>query len=480
MVSAQAQDGSDAPWRQLWQPRLAGPLAPGELETVLDQAVATLERIGLACQHRGAIERLASERGIEHRDGRLRFAPERVLDLVERARRSARPAPDDGKLSLGGCWACLCYCDPATLQVRKATTAEASQMARLWDARGLGGVVPLMPGDAPPALATLAAERIALLESRGLGGGLPVLDPEEARYLIEMNQAAGRRYGLLQQVLISPLRLNHEGLETALQFLGRPDVEVSLAGSIPMLGVTCPLEPRAALVQALAEELGFAIVCHVLTGADGIGCPRVEPFDMRDATIVFGSPEWCLLRAMVFQVYEFVTGMPLRFGAFRSVAKQPDAQAASERMASVLWQALFGSRRFGGVGQLSIDEVFSPQQVILDGEILGYVQRVVAGLRWEAEGDALAAISEGIAEGSFAGLESTARRFRGFYSFPDLFRHWNVGRWQAEGARSVLSVAWDRARQLIAQSDYHLPQEQVREVEGVYRRASAYIRSRRG
>jgi trimethylamine--corrinoid protein Co-methyltransferase len=295
-----------------------------------------------------------------------------------------------------------------------------------------------------------------------------------------MNLAAGRRYRLMQQVLISPLRLNDEGLDVALQFLGRADVEVGLAGSIPMLGVTCPIEPRAALVQALAEELGFAIVREALTGEGGIGCPRVEPFDMRDGTIVFGSPEWCLLRAMVFQAYEFVAGLPLRGGAFRSVAKQPDPQAAAERTASVLWQALLGSRRFGAVGQLSVDEVFSPQQVVIDEEILRYVERVAAGLAWENEGDALAAISEGIAEGSFAGLEATARSFRGFYSFPDLFRHWNVARWQAEGARSVLSVAWDRARAQIAQSSYRLPDEQAREVERIFRRASAHVRGPRG
>jgi len=241
---------------------------------VIEDALRVLERMGIACGHRGTIERVASERGVEYREGRLRFSRGRVMDGVERARRSASPVPDDGKLSLGGCWAGLFYCDPETLRVRKATSAEARQMARLWDARGIAGVVPLMPGDVPPALVTLASERIALTESRKLGGSLSVLDPEEVRYLVAMNLAAGRRYRLMQQVVISPLRLNDEGLDVALQFLGKPDVEVSLAGSIPMLGVTCPLEPRAALVQSLAEELGFCVVREALTGASGIGCPR--------------------------------------------------------------------------------------------------------------------------------------------------------------------------------------------------------------
>jgi hypothetical protein len=191
MSAGAANPGNDRAGRH-WRPTLSGPLERSELEVVLQQATQVLLRVGIACQHAESVRRLTSEPGIAYEDGRLRFSPRRVMDLVERVRCSARPAPDDGKLTLGGCWAGLYYCDPETLRVRKATTDEARQMARLWDARGYAGVVPLMPGDVPPALVTLASERIALLESRRLGGSLAVLDPEEVRCLIEMNLAAGR------------------------------------------------------------------------------------------------------------------------------------------------------------------------------------------------------------------------------------------------------------------------------------------------
>jgi len=340
-------------------------------------------------------------------------------------------------------------------------------------------VVPLMPGDVPPGLATLACERIALLNSRRLGGALTVMDPEEIRYLIDMNLAAGRRYQLMEQIAISPLRFNDKGLKAALSFLDNADVDVHLGGSIPMAGVTCPLEPRAALVQALAENLGFLVTRQILTGSGGSVAPRVEPFDMQYALIVFGSPEWCLYRATVIQAVEHLAGRTPRGGMFRSTAKQPDEQAACERTASVLWQALLGGRHFGGVGQLSVDEVFSPQQAIVDEEILHYVERLVRGLRWDPDGSAvMETIAEGVAEGSFAATESTAKRFRDFYWFPDIFRRWNVGRWQSEGARSVLSVAWETAQQKAAGSDFRLPDEAAREVERIYQKAVGYCGDR--
>jgi hypothetical protein len=137
-----------------------------------------------------------------------------------------------------------------------------------------------------------------------------------------------------------------------------------------------------------------------------------------------------------------------------------------------------------------VDEVFSPQQVILDEEILSYVGRVVGGFSREPEPavqiaelinsaictgprDILSLISEGVREGGFAGLESTARRFRGLCSFPELFRHWNVARWKSEGAPPVLHLAWRRAEEQIASSDYQLPRAQAGAVDRVWREAAA-------
>ena len=465
-----------------WSPCIVSPWSSSDLEGILDDALGVLEEIGIECTHEGVRHRLADWEGTSFVRDRVRFAGDRVRDHLDKKRASSGESPgeDDTGFSMGGCWAGLNYCDPETLEIRPASSQEAAEMARLWDARGLSGVVPLMPGDVPPSLVTLAAERIALMNSRYLGGSLTVTDPEEVRFLIEMNGAAGRRYRLMEQVGISPLRLDSEGLETALHFLDDPDVDVSLAGFIPMAGVTCPLDPRSAVVQSVAEALGLDIVCSVLGVAGGGLSIRVEPFDFQYSSIVFGSPEWCLYRVLALQMSEYLTGRPVRHGMFRSVAKRPNAQAACERTASVLWQALLGVRHFGAVGQLSVDEVFSPQQAVLDREILSYVERVIAGLDLKpGEADPVSLIREGIQEGSFVGVADTVSRFRDFYHFPDIFRHWNVGRWRAEGEPSILGEAWARAKEEMARSSFKLQDDQQTEVERIYNRARDYVLIRR-
>ena len=409
------------------------------MEQVLEDALRVLAEIGVECRQPVMVERLTARFG-SYADPRVRFDPKRVRAHVEATQRAGAQggrdvdaAAAEDEFSLGGCWAGINYCDPETQAVRPARSDECAQMCRLWDARDLAGVVPVVPGDVPPEIQALAAERIALKNSRRLGGCLPVLDSEEVRDLMDMNLVAGRRYVLAEQICISPLRFNDQGIETALAFLDNPDVEVALWGFIPMAGASCPLDPRSAVVQAVAEELA-----HSMAG-EALGFPQsgfelgVSPFDFQYGLIVFGSPEWCLYRVLAVQMAAFLNGgRPVRRGAFRSTAKQPDEQAACERTATVLWQAMLGARRFGAVGQLSVDEVFSPQQAVIDREILAYVARLVRGMEVGRDVDAVALIREGVEQGSFGGLPDTVERFRGFCTFPDLFRRWNVERWRAE------------------------------------------------
>lgn len=465
-----------------WRPSIGFPWTPTELEGVLTDALRVLEEIGIGCDLAEVADRLGEWDGASCAQGRVHFAAEKVREHIAARRSPPGPEePEEGPVSLtmGGNWAGLNYCDPETLEIRPGTSEEARQMIRLWDARGVGGVVPLAPGDVPPELVALKAEHLGITNSENLGGSLPVTDPEEIRYLIDMNLAAGRRYRLMQQTGISPLRFNSEGLGIALLFLENPDVDLSVGGFIPVCGATCPLDPRSAVVQSVAETLSHDILCATLGVAGGGFGLRAESFDFQYSTVVFGSPEWCLYCALILQMTEHVSGIRPRYGKFRSTAKLPDPQAACERTASVMWQALLGGRSFGGVGQLSVDEVFSPQQVIIDQEILRYVERLVSGVDLSAEvRDPIALIREGVEEGNFLAVEDTVSRFRELYMFPDLFRHWNVGRWRAEGSPSVLSMAWERARELMAQSDFQLPEEQQREVGRIYDKAVGHVQQR--
>jgi trimethylamine:corrinoid methyltransferase-like protein len=461
--------------------QLIQPWQDGDLELVVRDAVRVLVDLGVRCDHAGTVALLRECGLAEHRNGRLRFDAKRLQTEIDRARANPPPDPGDGMaFGMGGCWPGLNYCDPVTNGVRPGTTAEAEQMARFWDARGVSGPVPLMPGDVPPALVTLTAEWIGLRHSRALGGSLTVTDPEEVRYLRDMNTVAGRRYSLTEMIGISPLCFDSTALEAVFRFKDDAHIRINLAGFIATAGATCPLDPLSAAVQTLAEELAVDCVGVALGLRPQMEfvC-RIDPFDFRYGTIVFGSPEWCLYNGLVRRLRRLLRGGPDRFGAFRSVAKQPDAHAATERTGSVLWQAMQGVRQFGAVGQLCVDEIFSPVQAILDGEILGWVARLIRGFDPAATvADPLALIRAGVEEESFLGVDNTVENCRAMCDSPDLFRHWNLGRWRAEGAPTVQGEAWKAAQALIARADFHLPDAAERDVNDLYAKARNYLASR--
>ena len=462
-----------------WLPIIPRPWSKSDLENAVNDALRVLAEIGIECVHEETRSRLADFGGVSFKGDRICFTETTVRGHLEKRRVPPAEPPSNEPVSftLGGAYAALNYCDPVTGDIRPGTTKEAVQMARLWNARGNTGVLPLMPGDVRPDLMTLAAERISLENSRELGGSLVVTDPGQVPFLIEMNAVIGRRYRLVEQVSISPLKLNADGLETALRYAQNPDLDVMLDGFIPMAGATCPLDPRAAVVQTVAETLAYDMVCTVLE-IPGAGLTiRVEPFDFQYAAIVFGSPEWCLYRTLAVQMSEYLTGRVQRTGKLRSVAKKPDAQAANERTASVLWQALLGARHFTGVGQLSIDEVFSPQQAVFDKDIVSYAERLIRGIDFdEGPADPVALIAEGVAENGYVGIDDTITRFRSFCRSPQFFRHWNLGRWKSEGEPSILADAWAYAQEEIASSTYELEGAQLKEIDAIYRRAEEYVR----
>jgi trimethylamine:corrinoid methyltransferase-like protein len=282
----------------------------------------------------------------------------------------------------------------------------------------------------------------------------------------------------VEQIAVSPLRFNDHGLEAALHFAGRQDIRVLLTGSMACVGSTAPLPIRSALVQLAAEGTALSIAGERLGfGAGGIG-GELFPFEFQHALLVFAGPEDMLYWSLVKHMMEFLNGRgPGRWGSFHSMARQPDAQAAAERTALALWQAMHGVRRFRGSGQLAIDHVFSPQQAIIDDEILAVVAHVVRGLDPLAgAADAVAEIAEGLEGGTFIDRDATAKGFRAVSFFPKLFHRYNVGRWHGLGEPTVLAEAWEKAQEQIRSCDFRLERDRQRKVDRIYEKAKKTVR----
>lgn len=441
---------------------------------IINGALKVLSEIGIECSHKKVIDELSQRIRINYKNGRILLNPDDIMEHLANKRKKSFDS--ETEFQMVGPWCSFEICDPFTNEIRPAKEKEVIDAAKLIDSitagpGPFGGCIPLYSGDIPARMATLKAEQIAVTYTQKLGGKLTATDRTEIEIISLMYKAAGRRYRIALQGLISPLRLNTDILNTFFEQDGNADIDMEISCTIPMAGATAPLSFPANLIQSAAEAMAVDFIFNNLSERSfDVLTVRLEPFDMKSGNIVFGSPEWCILNKAVTELENELRGYPRRYGVFRSNSRRVDAQSMCERSMTALWQGLNGIRSFGAAGQLCVDEVFSPLQAVLDMQILNYVKRTLKDFNgcWDEEADYIDILKEGIEEGTFMGHETTVENFRKFYGFDHLFRYSNLNTWRQNGMKSLEDDTRDEMLQIIGRHNYELDDRKKAEIERLY------------
>ncbi len=450
---------------------------------VHELAKRILQEIGLEIRHAETLERLRAE-GFRVSDGRVFFEPATVDEYVDEMRRwiSSRPAPssvpDDGQLTLKVSTYSLYVHDIETDRVVPYTTDRLIEMCKLIDTvadEGVYGAPPGIPTDVHPDLQPVAQYRIAALYARQ--GASPV-DPTSARtvnYLLDMAEVMGRPIRSLPIYVPTPLRLGGESLDVVLACADRlSHISVS---SMPSTGATAPIHPFGALALAAAELMGGMVAVRVLTGKPTSFAVGIFPFDLRAGSMVFGAPENMLFQMLCADFNRFYGWARDRVpNNIHVMAKLPNTQSAAEKAAIMALGAFLGARYFSCAGTLSLDEIFSPEQLLVDCEIRNWVQRAIQGV-WmgeEAVNDWLAEVQTGVQRG-FMALDSTLDHYQRHMWYPQRFQRSFVGPWLADGQPHLSDRLRDEVRRRIAAHDFELDTDRCREIERIYQAARQAI-----
>jgi trimethylamine:corrinoid methyltransferase-like protein len=364
--------------------------------------------------------------------------------------------------------------DPDTDEIVPFTTARLTEATRLVGAlsdRGLAPQAPGCPTDVPAPLQVVLQYRIA---AENLPGGGDPPDPkglDAMPYVMEMAEALGRPIRHLPVYAFSPLKLAGESLTAVMAMESR--LETISVGSMPAAGRTAPVRPAEALALAAAEVIGSALIlreCVRPTVGWGIGA---HSFDLRGMAMSFGSPESLLFQMASSEVNAYLHGRPWSPAAsdIHTLAKLPGPQAAAEKMGILAVGALLGATEFYCAGALSLDDVFSPIQLLADLELRDHVQRLLRGLDGTCDSDATVADVQAALGQGFIGLDRTLDRYRDLYWHPRLFERRFLGPWRSASSPTFGQAAREMCRDLLAQYDYDPPADIRSEVERIYRRA---------
>ncbi len=351
---------------------------------------------------------------------------------------------------------------------------EATKLSDVLSAERVVGSAPGLPSDVPDLLQPLLQYKIGAQYSRHGRHPIDARWEETMPYVMDMADALGEPIRSLPVFVVSPLSIGAESLECVMRYRNR--LQFIRTGNMPSVGGSAPIRLADAFALGIAESSGSAMVLRAITDLPVRWGVIAMSFDLRGMAMSFGGPEHQLFRWAGDEVNAYFHGRPVgRAASWSSLytqAKLPGPQAAAEKMAGALSAALLGAPDLEGGGTLSLDEVFSAEQLLFDCEVRDHVERVCAGV--DANCDPAAAVAEVAAglKGGFTPLDSTLSAYKDVYWLPKLFERRALAGWLGAGSPDLRDRAKQMARELIRKHDYTLAPELSHEVDRIYERAS--------
>jgi trimethylamine--corrinoid protein Co-methyltransferase len=234
-------------------------------------------------------------------------------------------------------------------------------------------------------------------------------------------------------------------------------------GATPMCGGSAPMSLAGAIVIGNAENLATLTLAQLVRPHSpviysGWACV-MDPVTSRFS---YGAPEFAMgtnsLNAAMASYYDLPC---YGFGGCTD-AKTPDAQAGAEVMMNCLVAGLSGVNLIHDCGYLAGGSVGSMEMAVVDNEIIGYVERILRGVRVDDETLATDLIKAVGPQGHFMSHKHTLDNIRKELYIPKLFDRTSEATWMKQGKKSIQHLARDQARQILRE---HTPKPLDKEIK---------------
>jgi trimethylamine--corrinoid protein Co-methyltransferase len=439
---------------------LASVLSDSQLQRLHEASLTILAEVGVQVPHPELLGRFADAGAtVDHAAQRVRIPPDLVMRLVDGAgkqftlygRDLARTAPfGQGRRNYNSIAGEALWVDEPGEDRRYATLDDVVTASRLGDALPSLTVVGAMadPHDVPVGYRCVQVMATMLRHTTK-----PLTfwyhDRASAHYLNEImiavrgDEARAAASPLCYPFLepISPLRFPFHGLDLLFE-TARLNLPVPV-GPMAQMGLSAPCSLAGTMAQENAEILaGICLTQLIRPGLPVCYGGICHAFDMRTTQLIFSGPEQVIFGVAMAQLGKSY-GLPVYINSGLTDAKRPDAQAGLEAGVSLALGAAAGADIFGHMGIAGADQATSLDMLVLQDEVIAYVESALRQVEISDEALGLDVLAEVGPGGSFIGHEHTARRFRRELWFPTLLDRSFYSAWREAGALSTE----DRCRQ---------------------------------
>ncbi len=472
-------------------------LTDEEMQRIHDAAVDVLENVGMQIDHDEALDYLEVYGCRANRHSKVVKFPAQVTEAaVEKMRPDhARPRSVEDRMPMrytalyfssqpriihydfdvntGGF--CPFIFDLNDVR-RQATMEDVRESIRLADAldnidmMGLPCTDQEIPSQIRPVV--MAAE---LVKHTGKIGGVEVWTSRDIDYMTEIgivvrgSEAELRRRPILvgYAEARTPLCIDHNMADLFMAYV-KKGFPQSL-DTMPAGGTTAPATSAGTLSLGIAETLGGLMLAYAIDENAVISvdiCPALS--DMSSLNYAYAGPDRLRLIAAVVQMVTDFYGRPTGVHGGKTDACFPGIHAGIDKALSTIFPVLAGATGIGTVGHLENAITFSPLQLVIDNEIVGYIKRMLQGFEVTQETLGVDVIKEVGIGGNFLPHESTARLFRRESWLSGLMPRLPWESWQSQAIVGMAEKAREKARKIMA--THHprpLSDEQVREIDRI-------------
>ena len=267
---------------------------------------------------------------------------------------------------------------------------------------------------------------------------------------------------------VAPLLHDKEQVEGALEY-ARYGLPIDVT-SEPQAGATSPVTLAGLLAQQTADVISGITIIQLANPGNPVWygtCGSI--MDMRVGRIAIGAVEMGLINVASAQIAHSY-GIPCRGTASATDSKLLDFQAGYEKTLVLTMAALGGVNKIFYPGTMEGALTVSKEGLVLDGEIIDSIYRVLRGVQVDEltlAKDVIHTVGPG---GHFLKQRHTMQFLQAEHFLPLLASRQTRERWEQGGSRSMADQAQVRVEQLLAEHQVEaLPASMEAELERIIR-----------
>jgi len=468
-------------------------LSEDQLRRLDAASLEILDEVGVHVPHEEMLGRFADAGArVDHEQERVKIPPDLVQRCLDECGkqftiygrdRTKRAEFGVGKRNYNSVAGEALWVDDAFTARRYATLEDVRTAARLADALPWITVAGAMadPQEVPPGCRCVFAAA-ELLKNTTKPVTFWFHDRASARFILDLfsivagseEDAIARPFGYPFLEPISPLRFPKDGVDVMFE-TARHKLPVPI-GPMAQVGATGPGTLAGTLVQENAEILAGVCVVQLIQPGTPVcygGIPHA--FDMQTTQLIFAGPEQALMAVAMTQMGKHY-GLPVYINVGLTDSKIVDAQAGIEAGITLVCGALAGADIFGHFGICGVDLATSPLMLVMQHEVIGFVERILRGIEFDDETLGLDVIKEVGPGGNYLAHEHTAAHFRDELWFPQLLDRHYWEPWLQRTDRDMMTRCRDMKDRLLAEHEPEpMADDTLREVDKLLADAAAVV-----